>query len=698
MNGTLGHFALLFGLVCATFGTIATVYGIRVHDDKLLRSSQRYAFGVALAGIGAFAIMERALIDRDFSLKYVQQVGSADTPFLFNITAIWSALEGSILLWLVILVGYTVVIARRFRKRLNDPLVAWALVVMFVVCIFFFILTLGPADAFKVGAPGITSGPGPNPLLQNHILVLFHPPILYLGYVGMTVPFAFAIAALITGRVGERWLTETRRFALFAWGFLTIGILLGGWWSYEVLGWSGVWGWDPVENASLLPWLTGTAYIHSVLVQERRGMLRVWNLTLLVSTFALTILGTFLTRSGVIQSVHAFSNGTIGPYLLTFFGLIVVVSLGLIAWRGDRLRSPGAIDSPLSREGAFLANNVLFTVFAFVVLLGTVFPLIVEALQNRTIKVGAPYFEQLAIPFGLVLLFLMAIAPVLPWRKASTELLRERLFWPAWGGVIALAVALLVGAAGLAPLLAFALGGFAAGAATRQLVLATRRQGLRGLVGRANGGMVVHIGVIIVAVAFVASTTYTHSSRLVLAQGTPVTYGGHTFEYVDLQPFTTSRSNGLRAQIRVDGGKTYAPAITTYTNFGSSVPTPSVRSGPFDDIYLTLEQGAKAGATTVAIVVFIKPLVVWLWTGGALMVFGTLLAGFPGKRRRVPTDPTSAPIPDPDPRAPSTEPEAVDAAEMVTAHDAMAAANSEHSATPATTPEEDAPNEESVNV
>ena len=272
---------------------------------------------------------------------------------------------------------------------------------MFVVMAFFALLSFGPADPFANAVP-VADGPGPNPLLQNHVLVLFHPPILYLGYVGFTVPFAFAIAALVTGRVGEGWLMETRRWALFAWAFLTIGILLGGWWSYEVLGWSGVWAWDPVENASFLPWLTGTAYIHSVLVQERRGMLRVWNLSLLVATFALTILGTFLTRSGVLSSVHAFGDGPVGAYLLAFFGLVVAVSLALIAWRGDRLRSPGAIDSPLSREGAFLANNVLFTVFAFVVLLGTVFPLLVEALQDRRTVVGAPYFDRLSTPIGLL--------------------------------------------------------------------------------------------------------------------------------------------------------------------------------------------------------------------------------------------------------------------------------------------------------
>ncbi|HEY5422561.1 MAG TPA: cytochrome c biogenesis protein CcsA, partial [Ilumatobacteraceae bacterium] len=457
LNGVVGHAALILGLAACAFGALGLGIATVTNDRRLLRSIPNYSWMALVAALVAVAIMERALITRDFSLAYIQQVGSRDTPVLFNTTALWSALEGSILMWLLLLAIYTAIIMRRNRRRLDDPLVAWALVVMFVVTAFFFLLSFGPIDAFKAGpTPDFNRCClGPNPLLQNHILVLFHPPILYLGFVGFTVPFAFAIAALITGRVGEGWLLATRRWALYAWGFLTVGIVLGGWWSYEVLGWGGVWGWDPVENASFLPWLTATAYLHSVLVQERRGMLRVWNISLLVATFSLTILGTFITRSGVLQSVHAFSNGTIGPYLLGFFGVIVAVSLGLIAWRGDRLRSPGAIDSPVSREGAFLANNVIFTVFAFVVLLGTVFPLIVEALQDRQIAVGPPFFDRLGMPIGITLLFLMAIAPVLPWRKAGTELLRDRLFWPAWCGAGALAISVLVGADGLAPLVAF---------------------------------------------------------------------------------------------------------------------------------------------------------------------------------------------------------------------------------------------------
>ena len=647
LNSAVGRAGLMLMLGASVFGALAVLYGIRKGDKKLLRQSPRYAW-LALAGITlSVVMMQRALITRDFSMAYIQQVGSPDTPALYNFAAMWSALEGSILLWAFVLTGFTAAVAWRFRKRTDDVLVGWALIVMFVVTAFFAMVSFGPADPFSNGVAGFNpaTAPGPNPLLQNHILVLFHPPILYLGFVGFTVPFAFAIAALVTGRLGEGWLLETRRWALFSWSFLTIGILLGGWWSYEVLGWGGVWAWDPVENASLLPWLTGTAYIHSVLVQERRGMLRVWNLSLLVATFSLTILGTFLTRSGVIESVHAFGDGPVGAWFLSFFGLIVVVSLGLIAWRGDRLRSPGSIDSPLSREGAFLANNVLFTVFAFVVLLGTLFPLLVEVLDDRRTIVGAPYFDRLSMPIGLMLLFLMAIAPVLPWRKASTELLRDRLFWPAWAGAGALVFSVAVGATGWAPLVAFALAGFAAGAAVRQIAIATRRQGWRGFVGRANGGMIVHIGVIMIAVALASSNSFTHATRLQLEQNVVQEWSGHTFELTSLTENTSQAGqSALEARVVLDGSKTIVPAITTYLNIGLDVPTPGVRTGLTNDVYLTLEQGSKPGDTSVSIQAFVRPMILWLWIGGLVMGVGTLLAAFPGNKRRRATDPVSAPI------------------------------------------------------
>lgn len=633
LNAAVGRGAILLGVLACTFGAAITIAGLRNSDQRALKSSTRYSYLALFAAVVAVVIMERALITRDFSLAYVQQVGSTATPAMYNVTALWSALEGSILLWILILAGFIVAVARKFRDRVGDELLAWAMVVLYVVGLFFFLLALGPANPFQLGPSGVTDGPGPNPLLQNHILVVFHPPILYLGYVGFTVPFAFAIAALITGRLGEGWLVETRRWTLYAWGFLTIGIILGSWWSYEVLGWSGVWAWDPVENASFLPWLTGTAYLHSVLVQERRGMLRVWNISLVIATFSLTILGTFLTRSGVINSVHAFAEGDVGPWLLAFFGIIVVISIGLIGWRGDRLRSPGAIESVVSREGAFLANNFLFSLFAFIVLLGTVFPLIVEAVNNRRIVVGEPFFDTMTKPIGLTMLFLMAIAPALPWRRASEEILRKRLFWPAWTGLVSLGVALVWGADGWMSLLAFAFGGFAAGSALRQLALAVRRQGWRGIVGRANGGMVVHLGVIMLSVALVASASYTRSQEFVMDEGETVTFSGHTFTFEGLSLRSDSVKTSIVAAVRIDGEQVYAPSRSKYLAQGMDIGTPSVRTGLRHDLYLTLEGNVRPEDTTVRIKVFVKPLILWLWIGGGLMALGTILAAMPSRRR-----------------------------------------------------------------
>lgn len=575
------------------------------------------------------------MITRDFSLLYVQKVGSYSTPALYNFAAVWSALEGSILMWVLVLAGYVAAVAWWMRRRFSEPLVGWALAVMLAVLAYFFLLSFGPANPFVVGPPGVLDGPGPNPLLQNHVLVMFHPPILYLGYVGMTVPFAFALAALIAGKVEDGWLHLTRRWTVAAWGFLTFGIALGGWWSYEVLGWSGVWAWDPVENASLLPWITGTAYIHSVMVQERRGLLRVWNVSLLIATFSLTILGTFLTRSGVLNSVHAFSESDIGPWLLAMFAVVVAVSLVLVFLRGDQLRASGAVDSVFSREGAFLVNNVLFAVFAFVVLLGTVFPLVVEAIQQRQIVVGEPFFDRLTIPIGLTMLFIMAVAPVLPWRRDGSDLLSQRLLGPALVGVASLTFSIAVGATGLAPLLAFGLGGFAGGSALRHLVRAVRVQRLRGFVGRANGGMVVHLGVILICVALAASNSFTRSQEIDLVAGKTARFAGHTFELMDVVEVRDQRSTSVRALVSVDGGKAYAPSITKYTRIGMNVGTPSVRTSFSHDVYLTLEPPVRQDSGQARIKVFVKPMILWLWIGTFVMALGTVLAVLPGRRRSI---------------------------------------------------------------
>ncbi|MEZ5245354.1 MAG: heme lyase CcmF/NrfE family subunit [Acidimicrobiales bacterium] len=648
-SAAVGAVIIALGAAASLTGISVVVLGLLGHRPTWWRDT-RWLVGVMLA-MAALSIiwMERALITRDFTIQFVAEHGSNQTPPVFNVATLWSALEGSILLWTFILTGYVTAVVVKFREKRDDPMMAWVMLTLFVVCAFFFLLMVGPSNPFRSFDPPVGyDGPGPNPLLQSHILMAFHPPILYLGYVGFTVPFAFAIGALVTGRVGEGWLLATRRWTVIAWGFLTLGIVLGAWWSYETLGWGGYWAWDPVENASLLPWLTGTAFIHSVMVQERRGMLRVWNLSLVVSTFALTILGTFITRSGVIESVHAFSESSVGPALLGFFGLIVVVSLGLIAWRGDQLRSPGRIDSPISREGAFLANNVLFAAFAFVVLLGTVFPLIVETINDDRISVGNPYFDRMTMPIGFTLLFLMAVAPVLPWRKASSGVLAERLIWPAWIGAGAMVLSVVIGARGWAPTLAFGLGGFAGGAALRQVVLATRRQGWRGFVGRTNGGMIVHLGVVMIAVAFAASNAYVRQDTFLLEPGQTATFAGHdlTFEGIDFREYPNRSEQ--RVAIRIDGGQVYEPGIAAYPFAGQRVGIASVRSTVFDDVALSVDSFPvdDAGVSTgqVVIRVTIQPLVVWLWIGGLIMAVGTLLAVVPGKRRN-PIMPVSAPLP-----------------------------------------------------
>jgi cytochrome c-type biogenesis protein CcmF len=645
VNSALGQAGVVLGLAASVLGLVTVVVALVQGRVDRLRLARQYAVMVLIGALVAFLAMERALVTRDFSVQFVAEHGSRRTPALYNVATLWSALEGSIILWALVLAGYLVATVVKFRRRFDDRLLGVALAVQLAVCVFFFGLLAGPANPFGRVSPVPLDGPGPNPLLQNHPLMAFHPPLLYLGYVGFTVPFSFAIAALVTGRLGEGWLVATRRWTLIAWGFLTVGIIAGAWWSYEVLGWAGYWAWDPVENASFLPWLTATAYLHSVMVQERRGMLRVWNLSLLLATFSLTILGTFLTRSGVLDSVHSFTESPIGPAILGFFGLVLVVGLGLIGWRGDELRSPGSIDSPVSREGFFLANNLLFAAFAFVVLLGTVFPLVLEAINGSRISVGRPYFDRMTMPIALALLFLMAVAPVLPWRKASGELLRTRLQWPAWAGALTLVVCVAAGIRGLAPLLAFGLGAFAAGAALRQVVLSTRRQGWRGLVGRANGGMIVHLGVVVVAVAFAASSSYSHRSEPRLAPGQSAHVGGHTVTYEGTRTVKHGNRTAIEADVRIDGGRVYRPALSTFPFATQAIGTPSVRTGLTEDVYLTLVVAPRTPRSTAVIGVIVRPLMLWLWLGGGLMALGTLMAALPGRRRR-PTAPVSAPVPE----------------------------------------------------
>jgi cytochrome c-type biogenesis protein CcmF len=614
-----------------------------------------------LGALVAVAAMEYALITHDFRLVYVADDNARATPLIYSITGLWSALAGSILLWGLVLSVFTALVVWRYRRRMRDAVVRWVTLVMYVVTAFFFGMMVGPANPFDTVSGTVPlHGAGPNALLQDNPLVAIHPPLLYVGFVGFTVPFAFAIGMLATGRVGEQWQTEVRRWTLVSWTCLSVGIVLGAWWSYQVLGWGGFWGWDPVENAALLPWLCGTAYLHSALVQERRGLLRVWNLSLAVATFALTILGTFLTRSGVVFSVHAFSESDLGPILIGFFLLVVVSGFGLIAWRGDRLRSPVGVDAPLGREGAFLVNNLVLVGFAFVVLLGTLFPLLYQALKNQAVTVGAPYFDTVAVPVGLVLLFLMAVAPALSWRKVDAGVLWRRLSLPAWVGVLTVVSCVAGGVRGFGPLLAFGLAAFAASSALRSLVLAVRasvRHGTgawRGLVGRANGGMVVHLGVVVLAVGIVAATSFRSQAELVLRPGRVVHFAGHTFAFERLRTVNTPQRLATEALVRVDGGATFAPAVSQYGGPSSeAVGTPAIDSGFFGDVYLTWDATGHTGkstggnvvptlpATAIALGVIVEPLMAWMWAGGLLVGLGGLLALAPGSRRRS-KDPASS--------------------------------------------------------
>ncbi|MGH2990389.1 MAG: heme lyase CcmF/NrfE family subunit, partial [Solirubrobacterales bacterium] len=400
MTAVVGHASVAVGLAVATAGAAASLIGGRRCSPRLVelaRASALLLFAVSLVAAGTLSL---ALLRHDFSIAYVAQNGSLETPPFYTAISLWAALEGSILLWIAVLAGYGAVAAWLAPRRAPD-LYPVAQGVLFAIAAFFLWLAAGPADPFRTISPAPENGLGPNPLLQNHPLMALHPPALYLGLVGFSVPFAFAIAALVTGRLDDRWIRVTRGATLVAWSFLALGIVLGAWWSYEVLGWGGYFAWDPVENASLLPWLTATAFIHSLMVQEKRDMLKLWNLTLVVATFLLTILGTFLTRSGVLSSVHAFAEGLVGPSLLAFIGVALAVSVGLLVWRGERLRSEGLLDAAVCRESAFLLNNLLLVGLTLTVLVGTLFPLFAEAWDGTRLSVGEPYFNTTGVPVAL---------------------------------------------------------------------------------------------------------------------------------------------------------------------------------------------------------------------------------------------------------------------------------------------------------
>ena len=609
---------------------------------------------LALLGIaGAVGVMQYALITHDFALAYVAENNATFTPLLYSITGMWSALEGSLLLWSLLLAAITLGVLFYYRREKTDAVVGWAAVVLFGVGAFFSGLMMFPADPFLHNPAHVLQGQGPNALLQDNPLVAAHPPLLYLGFVGFTVPFAFAIAMLITGRVHERWPLEQRRWTVLAWGALSVGIILGAWWSYQVLGWGGFWGWDPVENAALLPWLTATAYIHSVIVQDRRGLFRVWNLSLAISTFALTVLGTFFTRSGVLESVHSFSSSTLGPLLIGLFFFTVALGVGLLAWRGDALRSAVGVDQPFSREGLFVANNILFVGFAVVVLLGTVFPLLYEAVNGTQVTVGTPYFATIAAPLSVALLALMALAPLVSWRSASREVLWNRIRLVAWASLAVVALLATLGVRHLAVLVAVFFAAAAAGSALRTLwgvLVAARRRGrlLGALRAPTTGGMVVHLGIVVLAIGIVVSTSYTQRSEVTLASGQSTVVDSQFVTFKGFHVVKDPLETATQLAVEVDGHSLF-PAVTTFNGRATTVGTPAIDSNLLRDVYVTFDavggNGTTSGAQvqnnlpsgSVVLGVTVEPLLAWLWIGGLMVGLG---AGVSFLRRRHVEEPT----------------------------------------------------------
>jgi cytochrome c-type biogenesis protein CcmF len=646
----LGTFALALSLAISVYGVAASVIGARRNRPLLVESARTSAYSLFLLVLGANLVMEAAILANDFSLRYVFENSSRETPVFFKVLALWSADEGSLLLWNLILSGYIAAVAFRFRRRRPETL-PWVLAVMYVVQVFYLLLVLGPTRPFAAFAVAPPDGRGPLPLLQNHPLMAVHPPFLYLGFIGFSVPFAFAMAALITGRLSDAWIRVTRRWTLSAWIFLTAGLLLGALWSYGVLGWGGYWAWDPVENVALLPWLVATALLHSVMLQERRGMLKVWNLALAVGGFALTTFGTFLTRGSILSSVHTFAQSAVGPMYLAFLVLVLLVGFGLIALRAWRLRTEGRFDAVLSREAAFMGNNLGLLVLTLVVLLGTIFPLFVEATTNKQVTVGGPYFVETSAPVFLLLLFLMGVGPLLSWRRTSAERLRTRLAVPALaaGGLMVLLTVL--GMRNVVVLLTLGLAVFVLVANVQEVVRSIRahaRSTGRGALAsvapaagrdrRRFGGYVAHIGFAIAAMAVVVSSSFAHRMDVTLTRGQAVAFSGYSLRYlgerVDRQPqrVVLIANLSVTRDGRDEGRVT--PSLNLYPAASEPIGTPSIQYGVLKDLYTSVVSFEGDGQTAT-FRLFLNPGVMWLWVGGGIMVLGGLLSIRPARRGRT---------------------------------------------------------------
>ena len=647
-----GRAILLLALGAAVFAVAAAVHGRTPRNRRWFHAAERAVF--ALFGLITIAVagLVTALVTDDFSLKAVERYSSRELEGHFKVTALWASQPGSLMFWAWLLTGFSCIAILTNRRR-NRELMPIVVATLAGISVFFMVILSFISSPFETVAAIPADGQGLTPALRNPYMIS-HPVLLYLGYVSIAVPFAFAIAALVTRRLDSAWLGSIRRWTLASWSFLGVGVLVGAKWAYESLTFGGYWIWDPVENAALLPWLTATAFLHSVMVQERRGMLKVWNLALVITTFALTLFGTFLTRSNIVASVHNFGAQTVGPWLL---GAIVVVLAGgiyLIATRLQHLKSANSLESYFSREAVFLYNNLLLVGLAFAVIWGTIFPVLSELVQGQKITVGRGFFDQVAAPIGFALLLLTGVGPLIPWRKASFALVRRRFLVPLAVTSVMAPVVLLTDARSSVPaatvfLIAIftvtcigsefwrgarvrhALGGVSWVGAVGQLVTRNRRR---------YGGYIVHIGIVVIIVGIAASRTFLSEGSFKLEQGQQASVAGYTFSAQSFERTRDLNRMTVAATVVVTRGEdrvaTLRPAKHQYLSSGESGDEIAIVGGLRRDIWVNLA-GLRDGVATIH--VFVNPLVSWIWFGGLLLLAGSVVAAWPQRRRMRATAP-----------------------------------------------------------
>ncbi len=645
----LGRAALLVTLGLATYALVAGAAGAYLGRRRLAVSAQNALVAAFFSTLVASGVLLAALLRNDFSFEYVARTTSEALPTAYTISAFWGGQEGSLLLWLLFLTGFGAAAVRLNRGWAKD-LVVWVVPVFAGVAVFFSFLVVAVASPFATQAAP-ADGAGMTPSLQNPYM-LAHPPLLYLGYVGLTVPFAFCLGALLAGRPDERWLIATRRWTLFAWAALGVGQLLGAHWAYVEVGWGGYYAWDPVENAALMPWLAATAFLHSVMIQEKRGMLRIWNVLLVLLAFSLSLFGTFLTRSGVVNSIHSFTQSSIGPWFLAFIVLVVGISLAAVFWRRPQLRSPTKLESPISREAAFLYNNLLLLALCLTILWGVVYPLISEALRGEAVVLGRSYYDFFLRIFGLPLLLLMGIGPLIAWRRASLASLATTFRWPTLFALATGVVLLVLGAGSSIPgLIAYTFSAFVAATIAMEFARGTRARKALGATSwfnafssliarnrRRYGGYVVHASIVLLAIGIAGSSAFDSVAEARLTKGDSMQVGDYTLVYRSLDERQTANATEIRAELGVTRGDrdlgTLEAGKNAYTVEQQVSNEVGIRSDKLtgEDLFVIAEQIDPDG--TVYFRVFVKPLVNLIWVAGLVFLLGSAITLWPDAREQ----------------------------------------------------------------